>query len=237
MMGMCGRFTIIDDIDKICLRFSCSPAGMEWKPRYNAAPGQNLPVVVRNGCRNELRMMRWGLVPFWAKDEKIGSRLINARVETAAEKPSFKSALQHRRCLIPADGYYEWQKTGIPSVKRPYRIHKEDHGLFSFAGLWEKWVKQDGNKLFTFCILTADAQESLQGIHDRMPVILPRDLETEWLNREQNVSLHLMADLLHKAVQPSNLTFYPVANLVNSPNNDLPACIEPAAGDSLFPLA
>jgi putative SOS response-associated peptidase YedK len=177
---MCGRYALrvlewIDDHFQIVER----PLLI---PRYNIAPTQPVAVVRRQGDtpRREMRLMRWGLIPHWADDPKIGARMINARCETAAEKPAFRAAFRYRRCLIPADAFYEWQKTG--RTKQPFLIERPDHGLFAFAGLWETWRDEHGNEIETVTILTTDANELLRPIHDRMPVIIPPDKYDLWLD-------------------------------------------------------
>ena len=169
-------------------------------------------------------MLRWGLVPFWAKDESIGDRLINARSETAAEKPSFREAFKARRCLIPADGFYEWKPAG--KLKQPYRIEREGRQPFAFAGLWERWESAEGRVVETCAILTTDANEKLRAIHHRMPVILdPADYD-RWLNVEDK-DLRTITPLL-RCREINSLVTFPVSMRMNSPGNDDPACLEPA---------
>jgi putative SOS response-associated peptidase YedK len=166
-------------------------------------------------------MVRWGLVPSWAKDEKIGARMINARGETVAEKPSFRSAVRDRRCLVPASGFYEWVK--IKGGKQPHYIHFSDGRPFAFAGLWERWSKGEGGPLDTCTIITTTPNERIAGLHDRMPVILPPESHDEWLRPEP-----LAADLLQELLVPHSaegMEAYPVSTLVNKPANDGPECI------------
>jgi putative SOS response-associated peptidase YedK len=170
-------------------------------------------------------LLKWGLVPFWAKDPKIGNRMINARAETAADKPAFRQAFQRRRCLVPADGFFEWKKVESgdrqPS-KTPYWIHRADRGPFVMAGLWERWEPRNGPPLHTFTILTTDAVPELRPIHPRMPVILPQDSAEEWLDPGSR------SEELTSLLRPfgAGLQSHPVSTVVNSPRNDGPECIE-----------
>ncbi|MEJ2121956.1 MAG: SOS response-associated peptidase [Alphaproteobacteria bacterium] len=185
------------------------------RARYNIAPTQDAPVIRLNeDGRRELSMLRWGLIPFWAKDEKIGYRTINARSETVAEKPSFREAYKKRRCLIPATGFYEWQKT--PDGKVPYHIVPLDE-LWAFAGLWERWEKGD-EPLETFTILTTEAAQSIEQIHPRMPTILePADYDA-WL--ELDTGKDDLAQLAGKQFPDARMRAYPVSTRVNTPKND-----------------
>ncbi|MGE5415654.1 MAG: SOS response-associated peptidase [Acidobacteriota bacterium] len=219
---MCGRYTlVINELGELESRFIFGGSVGNWNPRYNAAPTQMMPVIHDADDGHVLKMMKWGLIPFWSKDESIGSRLINARFETLTEKPAFKHAVKKRRCIIPADGYYEWLK--MDKAKVPMRIVKQDGGLFGLAGLWDAWQRPDGERIETFTIITVDAAPGISHIHNRMPLILPEDMEQEWLKsdlRDADVS-----DLLG-ALQPvKDLRAYPVSKLVNSPVNDGPECI------------
>lgn len=177
---MCGRYTETQELADLAERFGFSAPDTDYSPRYNIAPGQFAPVVVLEDGVRLLKLMRWGLVPFWAKDEKIAYKTINARSETLAERASFKHALKSRRCLVLADGFYEWQKTG--TAKTPHYIYLKGHGAFSFAGLWEKWDKtESGEPLLTFSIVTTRPNSLLSQLHNRMPVILKPEDEETWL--------------------------------------------------------
>jgi putative SOS response-associated peptidase YedK len=170
----------------------------------------------------ELTFLHWGLIPSWSKDRKIGSRLINARSETVTEKPSFRAAFKRRRCLIPADGFYEWQRQG--SRKQPIYIHSHDGAPFALAGLWETWQAADGSVIDSCTILTTEPNELMEPIHNRMPVILePPDYDT-WLHPgdNPNVALHLL-----RPYASEKMAAYPVSTLVNNPRNDSPDCIVP----------
>lgn len=191
----------------------------QYSPRYNIAPGQTVPVIGGDVSGRWLAAMRWGLVPHWAKEASMGNKLINARAETLAEKPSFRDSFRHRRCLIPADGFYEWKKEGKSST--PYRIVLPGQELFAFAGLWDRWDTAEGS-IFSFTIITTAASPFMQGIHSRMPVILRGEREyAAWLDGGADT------DLLKRMLRPfeERLHIYPVSRLVNSPRNDLPELV------------
>jgi putative SOS response-associated peptidase YedK len=192
-----------------------------WRSRYNIAPTQAVIVVGDDGKRY-LKSMRWGLIPSWAKDPSIGNRMINARVETLAEKPAFRAALKKRRCIIPAGGFYEWQKLG--KVKQPMRIMLKSREPFGFAGLWEHWKSPDGEEILSCTIITIEANELLKAVHERMPVILTRDAEAAWLDPKTQEPEKLLP--LLKQYPAGEMEFYPVSRDVNSPAIDRPANIE-----------
>lgn len=225
---MCGRFTLTADINTIQEAFPWVdiPAGMA--PRYNIAPTQPVAVVVNDG-RNRLDHYVWGLIPSWSKDPSIGSRLINARAETLAEKPSFRSAFRRRRCLILADGFFEWKKstdTAGKAVKIPTYIQLADGKPFAFAGLWENWNGPDGSQILSCTIITTQPNPLTATIHDRMPVILPQQALNRWLEPGE-ANPEKLADLL--VPYPAEaMRAYPVSSLVNNPANDLPATVKPA---------
>ncbi|HYE74962.1 MAG TPA: SOS response-associated peptidase, partial [Blastocatellia bacterium] len=176
---MCGRFTLHHTEDEIIERFAIAEVETDIGPRYNIAPSQNIAAIIEHEhCT--LKAFKWGLVPSWAKDPTIGHRMINARAETLAEKPSYKQALAKRRCLIPADGFYEWKKA--KGGNQPYHIRRRDGELFAFAGLWETWKDENGEKLETCTIITTEPNELMSTIHDRMPVILKPEHEELWLD-------------------------------------------------------
>lgn len=217
---MCGRFSLTTDLEELARRFEFEFDGDAFDKRYNIAPTQEVLIVV-GGERRRAGFMRWGLIPHWAKDPKIGSRMINARAETAAEKPAFRDALRRRRCLVLADGFYEWQRTG--GARRPLRVVIRSGEPFAFAGLWSVWTDLDGNRIPSCTIITTEANDVLRPIHDRMPVILSREMEELWLGE----------GLEDPAVLGSLLTPYPacetevyeVPALVNSVANDCPEVI------------
>ncbi len=173
---MCGRYALYD-LQKLANEYSI-PEGFDLKPNYNAAPTQTMPVVTENG----LELMRWGLIPAWAKDEKIGYKLINARSESVFEKPIWKAVITRKKCLIPANGFYEWKQQ--EGGKQPYFIHPKDQPLFMFAGVWETWM-HEGNEWHTYSILTTTPNKELAYIHDRMPVILAKSDWQQWLEADR----------------------------------------------------
>ena len=217
---MCGRYTLIADLRDLAQRFVFDGSDFSYDPGYNIAPTESV-LTVRNLDGREAAFMRWGLIPFWAKDPKIGARMINARAETVAEKPAFRNALKKRRCLVLADGYYEWQKT--PVGKRPYRIIMKSGEPFAFAGIWETWKDPQGNVVPSCTIITTAANDFLAPIHNRMPVILPRESEELWLD----TGLENAAALAHILVPSPNdaLDAYEVSTLVNYASNDSPEVI------------
>jgi len=220
---MCGRFTQAAPGDQIAELFDLRGVP-QLAPRYNIAPTQNVAAVRAAGDGGrELVMLHWGLIPSWAKERAIGSRMINARSETAAEKPSFRAALRSRRCLIVADGFYEWQKLG--QRKQPFFIALSDGRPFGFAGLWERWAGEGDEPVESCTILTTGANETIAPIHDRMPVILDPGDHAAWLD-PQATDVARIVPMLRQ--QPAAaVRAYPVGLLVNNPGNDVPACREP----------
>ena len=221
---MCGRFTLITNLGAIAARFGVSRFLEEVGPRYNIAPTQTVIVVNDDGTRR-LTQMRWGLIPSWAKDPAIGNRMINARAESVATKPAFRAALPKRRCLIPADGFYEWQQVG--RRKQPVYITLKTREPFSFAGLWESRMSSEGEESRSCTIITTEANELLKPIHDRMPVILTRETEAVWLDPTVQDSAYLLP--LLKPYPAGKMEVYPVSTRVNSPANDGQECIKPVA--------
>lgn len=219
---MCGRYTLATPVGRLAEEFGFDSSSTEFRTSYNVAPTRQVPVVLAEGGKRRLEMLRWGLVPSWADDPGIGSRMINARSETAPEKPSFRRAFRDRRCLIPADGFYEWKRED--GGKQPYYFRMDGGRPFAFAGLWESWTKD--REIRSCAILTTAANEVVAGIHDRMPVILPKAHYEAWLDPEAE------RDELTGLLVPypgDDLETYPVSRFVNSPGNDDPRCIEPAA--------
>lgn len=223
---MCGRFTLKTPLRQVAEAFdaalSPAAAGDGWAARYNIAPTQQVLVVresTGHGTR-ELVPLHWGLIPRWADDPAIGGRMINARSETLAEKPAFREAFRKRRCLVVADGFYEWRQGAKP--KQPYYIHLKQEGPFAFAGLWEHW--QHGELAIDSCtIVTTEANELLRPLHDRMPVILPPEDYARWLDEEQQE-----ADALAPLLRPyaaEAMALRPVSTVVNSPRHDGPECL------------
>jgi len=225
--GMCGRFALAQEHKELIRKYGLlddPTTSFQYSPRYNIAPTQITPVVT-NGERKKLKGMKWGLVPHWAKDVSIGNKLINARAETAADKPSFRDSFKNKRCLIPATGFFEWREDPVSKTRQPYYIKTKDQEIFSFAGLWSTWLdKSTGQELLTHTILTTEPNDFLKKIHNRMPVILPADKEDAWLD------LALVKEKVQSLLAPYNselMESYPVSKVVNSPKNDTPACIAP----------
>ncbi|HWE64186.1 MAG TPA: SOS response-associated peptidase [Chloroflexota bacterium] len=183
---MCGRYTVTNP-EQIALRFDVEqPPHVE--ATYNAAPSEQLPVIVEHDGQRAMHLFRWGLVPHWAKDPQAGFNMMNARAETVAEKPAYRMPLRRQRCLVPASGFFEWKTT--VEGKRPYYIHLKDDDLFAFAGLYDTWHDAQGRSLETYTVITTAANSLLAPLHERMPVILPRDVEALWLDPEiQDASL------------------------------------------------
>ncbi|MEN8163871.1 MAG: SOS response-associated peptidase, partial [Acidobacteriota bacterium] len=220
---MCGRFTMTVSASVLAGLFDMDePTG--HRPRFNIAPTQVVPIVRSDGDGNrEWAPCRWGLIPPWAKDLKIGARMINARSETAAEKPSFKRALADRRCLVPADGFYEWAKTA--DGKQPFHIRFSDHRPFAFGGIWERWQQGPGEAVDSFTILTTSPNPVAAPIHDRMPVILAPEFWEEWLAASPLSPVR--RETLFTPSPPDEMEAIPVSKRVNSPSNDDPDCLEP----------
>lgn len=221
---MCGRYTLTVSLSEIEARFGCPPSKIEWRPRYNLAPSQQGLVVIRADKQNLLREMKWGLVPHWAKDASIGSRLINARLETLNEKPAFRESLARRRCIIPADGFYEWQKRAGGKV--PFRTTLETGDAFGLAGLWDSWISPSGEVLQSFTIITTEAAQAVRSIHNRMPLILPSDLEQKWLAGPEGSGKEAMKRFMVLMHPEIRLRAYRVPEAVNRPAVDNPQCIE-----------
>ena len=220
---MCGRFVLIADPNVIQQEFNLTGVP-DVTPRYNIAPTQTLPVITNENPR-ELSFLRWGLVPSWAKDDTAGAKMINARAETVAEKPAFRSAFRRRRCLVPASGFYEWQARD--DGKAPMFIHLKDREIFAFAGLWEVWQMPTGEPLRTFTILTTDANDFVSSIHNRMPVILRREDYASWLQPDE-VPAEALQPLL-KPFDPAAMAAHEVSKAVNRATFDAPECIVPLA--------
>jgi putative SOS response-associated peptidase YedK len=218
---MCGRFVLFSSLEEIREAFAVQQVRYQLEPSYNVAPTQSVAVVVQREGVNTLERMRWGLIPAWAKDPAIGSRMINARAETVGEKPSFKRPLKDRRCLVVANGFYEWQKTG--QAKIPMFIRLKSGQPFGFAGLYDVWTSPEGEAVASCTIITTSANDLMQPIHDRMPVILPRSQESTWLNP----AIQSAADVLPLLVPYSaaEMEAYAVSRLVNSPENNSPDLI------------
>ncbi len=224
---MCGRFVLISDGQAIQTAFDLTSTPNPMSARFNIAPTQPVAVIT-NEDPSTLTYHRWGLIPSWSKNTKIGSTLINARSESVEEKPSFRTAFKRRRCLIPVDGFYEWKQQSDKN-KTPMFIHMKDDSIFAFAGLWEIWNSPEGDEIRTCSILTTDANPFMATIHHRMPVILPPSEYATWLADDQSPGI--LRGLL-KQYDPDAMAAYEVSKFVNKPANDTPECIEPVSGSS-----
>ena len=222
---MCGRYRLSRRKQRVEEYFDSVSDEPDWAPRYNIAPTQPVPVIRQNPKepRRELSLMRWGLIPSWAKDSSIAAQMINARSETAHTLPAFREAMRLRRCLVPADGFYEWKRTG--AAKQPYCFEVNNGEPFAFAGLWERWRDPSGQWVKSCAILTTTPNAVTSAIHDRMPVILDRDSYDLWLDPGmQNVAA--ISELL-KPCDPHFMQCYPVGSRVNHVGNDDAACSQP----------
>ena len=208
---MCGRFSLTATEAELNLRFELEGGAAPYVPRYNGAPTQMMAVITSE-MPNKLNSYRWGLIPPWAKDISIGNKMINARAETITEKPSFRIPLYSKRCLVPADGFYEWQQD---EGKQPFRIFIKNNPLFAMAGLWEKWKSPQGEIVNSFAVITTEANSFMKPIHNRMPVILEREIEKTWLlSKNPDEILQLLKPYLSVEMDA-----YPVSKLVNSTRN------------------
>lgn len=213
---MCGRYTYTHARDDFERAFSLE-LPFDWRPRYNIAPTQDAPIVALRGGARAARLARWGLVPSWADDVRIGHRMINARSETVASKPAFRAAYRSRRCLVPADGWYEW--TGPKGERTPHWIHRGDGRATAFAGLWETWGDGD-DPLVSYTILTHAAAPALAHVQHRMPVVLERDGWDPWLAGPSDADGELLG------AEGGGFAVRAVSRVINSPANDGPACVE-----------
>jgi putative SOS response-associated peptidase YedK len=225
---MCGRFTLTTSKQQLAEAFAEFTPPRSISPRYNIAPSQPVAVVPNTG-QNQIDSFSWGLVPSWAKDIKIGNRLINARAETLAEKPSFRAAYRRRRCLVLADGFFEWRKQS-DKTKVPMYIQMASQAPFAFAGLWEEWHSEYGDQLFSCTIITTEPNELLASIHNRMPVILPPQTYDQWLDPAEQPASRLQP--LLRPFPAEQMVVYPVSTFVNNPRNESEQCIAPL--DQLF---
>ena len=220
---MCSRYFLDADGNVIAYTFSV-PLNERVRRRFNIAPTQEAPVVRVSGeGAREMAMLRWGLVPPWAKDIGVGTKMINARGESVAEKPAFREAMARRRCLVPASGFFEWK--GTPGRKQPFAITIPDRPLFAFAGLWEAWRPRGGDPVETFTIVTADANDAVAQIHDRMPVILPKEAEEAWLRADVSEAGALLRPY------EGTVALRAVSRVVSNVNNDAPDCLDDAPPD------
>jgi putative SOS response-associated peptidase YedK len=226
-MAMCGRFVSATPPDQVAAYFGAEAPEALLEPSYNVAPTTDIYAVLSDGTTRHVDAFHWGLVPRWAKDPKIGSKMINARAETVAEKNAYKAALKKRRCIIPADGFYEWQKVAGQKAKQPFFIHRPDGEPYAFAGLWETWKGPDGkgDEVLRSCtIITTTPNSEMAKIHDRMPVILPPEAWDTWLDRD-NEDLELLGKLLVPA-PPQLIVLRPISTAVNNVRNNSPELMD-----------
>lgn len=225
---MCGRFSLRVELAELLAYYDIMDTAFDHVPRYNIAPGQHIPAIIAGSDGRRLGGLKWGLVPEWAGDAKIGNRMINARAETIADKPAFRKPFRTKRCIVPADGFYEWRKAD----KQPFRIVRRDERLMSMAALYDVWVSPTGEKLATVTIVTTTPNPLMAALHDRMPVILPEDRVDTWLDRNIREPDELLP--LLEPYPADEMRAYPVNPLVGNVKNDVPACLdtwEPPGGD------
>lgn len=223
---MCGRSSLTKTEKELEERFGATFYSEDLEqynplPNFNVAPSHIMPIITQSD-KEHFQPMRWGFIPPWAKDEKVGFKMINARVETILEKNTFKKAVENKRCLVPADGFYEWRRDG--KNKQPFRIQKKDASIFCYAGLWSKWISPSGDEINSFTVITQQPNKLMEGIHDRMPVILTKEQEPLWLSEE------LSPESLLKMIEPypeDELTAFPVSSKVNSVKNNDASLIVP----------
>jgi putative SOS response-associated peptidase YedK len=221
---MCGRYRLSRRKELLAEYFDTNFDDLDWEPRYNIAPTQPVPVLRQDQSgKRWVSVVRWGLIPSWAIDRNIGARMINARAETANRKPSFREPLQKRRCLVPADGFYEWLRAG--KMKQPYCFEVGDSEIFAFAGLWDSWRDPDGKTVETCTILTTTPNALLADVHDRMPVILPHELHAPWLDSRMQDGERAIE--LLKPFDPNLMRRHPVGTRVNQVANDGAECCAP----------
>jgi putative SOS response-associated peptidase YedK len=216
---MCGRFALVTPVAELKKRFDVKMADENLSPHFNVAPGKMMPIIPMTDAQKMI-YAKWGLVPHWAKDEKIGYKMINARAETITEKPSYRDSFRTQRCLVLADGFYEWDKKS--TEKKPYYISLKDKEPFAFAGIYSHW-KGEGRNLISFSIITTEANDLISKIHERMPIILERENEKKWL--DTSASEDQVISMLDK-YQDEKMMMYEVTKLVNNPRNDIPEIIE-----------
>jgi putative SOS response-associated peptidase YedK len=231
---MCGRYDFFPgEFTALRIRFNLPRDLPLFKPSFNIAPGKDVPVIVRDGNRNVVKPMRWGLVPSWSHDPAIGNQMINARCETLDQKPSFKQLLARDRCLIPADGFFEWRRVGRTGTI-PMRVRMRDQKPFTMAGLWDLWRDPNGEELYSFTIITTPANKLLRPIHDRMPLILEPSNRTT-MARPNSVDRRFISVWMVPFLSDL-MEVYEVSRLVNEPKNDSLECIEPAVPEPPGPL-
>ncbi|MGG3509615.1 SOS response-associated peptidase [Paenibacillus lautus] len=229
---MCGRFTLTVTWEELMIRYLIDPESVSpfHIPRYNIAPTQMVTAIINDGSTNRIGQLQWGLVPSWAKDASAGAKMINARSETLEDKPAYRMPFYRKRCLIPADGFYEWQKNG--NGKQPFRISLKNGEIFSMAGLYDTWITPNGDKLSTCTVITTEPNQLMAPIHNRMPVILRPADEALWLERQTSSHTHegspSLLQSLKELLRPysaEDMQAIPVSTTVNSVKNDTEDCI------------
>ncbi|MGD8188515.1 SOS response-associated peptidase [Brevibacillus ginsengisoli] len=218
---MCGRYTLVTDHETMMKRFFINGVPIDLHPRYNIAPGQMIPSIIQDKGTRRIGQLRWGLVPAWTKDDKLGYKMMNAKAETIEEKPAFRNLFARKRCIIPADGFYEWKQT--KHGKQPMRMTLKNQGLFAFAGLYDTWIRPDGEKIHSCTIITTEPNRIVADIHERMPVILRPEDEGIWLDREE-YDPKLLRSLL-VPYDANEMEAYPVSAKVGNVRYDQPECI------------
>ncbi|WP_094702742.1 SOS response-associated peptidase [Brevibacillus laterosporus] len=214
---MCGRFTLFVKPDDLKERYNLEEIPFELIPRYNIAPAQNIAAIINDKGKNRIGQLKWGLIPSWSKDEKMAYKMINAKAEIIREKPSFKNLFIRKRCIIPADGFYEWKRIG--NDKQPMRIMMRDEGVFSLAGLYDTWINPDGIRINTCTIITTKPNTLMAYIHDRMPVIIKQEDESLWLDR--NIQDGDLLETLLLPYDEKQMKAYPVSKMVGNVRNDI----------------
>ncbi|CAF22785.1 SOS response-associated peptidase [Candidatus Protochlamydia amoebophila] len=219
---MCGRFTLTAEAINLSERFEIPLKEFTWLPRFNIAPSQSCLTIFIENQQRQIDSMVWGLIPHWSKEKRSNYQMINVRSETLKSKPSFQNLFKTRRCLIPADGFFEWKATR--SGKIPFRITLKNGDLFAFAGIWDIWKDKNGEEIKSFAILTTASNSVVNPIHNRMPVILQKTDEAMWLNSSNQIALE---QILQKTYPSNEIISYEVSNIVNFWKNDYPICIQP----------
>ena len=216
---MCGRYTLHQKTADLAKRYNLATIPDSISKNFNVAPGQVMSVITESESgKPTIELMKWGLIPVWAKDPRIGYKMINARSETIFEKPAWRSVIKKKRCLIPADGFYEWKKQSDAKVKQPFYIHPKQFELFSFAGVWESWKDENNNEIRTYAIITTEPNKEMSSVHDRMPVILHPEDEASWLEPSK-VTRDDIEPLL-RPFEDNGLEIYEVSKDVNTVKNN-----------------
>ncbi len=225
---MCGRYTLTSDLAEFAETLGVKYDARKHNPRFNICPSSNVPVILNDGS-NAITTARWGLIPSWAKDQSIGNRLANARSEGIETKPSFRGSFKRKRCLVLADGFYEWANRPGEKLRIPYYFRLTGKSVFGFAGLWDTWSDPTGSEIITVCLITTSANQIVEPVHDRMPVILEERFYPIWLSTDEQPVERLKLCLRPYAT--AAMVSYPVSTIVNNPKNDKPECIRSMKGE------